>query len=224
MYRAIELKNVKARGWVYHYLQNQANGMTGHLDEVISPFCRKYWDAENMGTTESGEAFLGGMTDAAGSSSWVFYEQTGYWIDGMVRCAQLLDDEDLLKKAKSKIYAPLLKADADGYIGPSVLKDGLVWAHTVYFRSWIAEYEATGDERILDALKKHFLRVPLKDVYEKNHYKRTVAVRNIADIEIALWIYEKTGDIRFLKMSEESYKKFNKIYENDRNSPIIVRR
>ena len=218
MWNALELKNIKAKGWIYQYLKNQANGMTGHLDEVISPFSTKYWDAEDLDRTDYEEVFLGGMTDIGGVDSWVYYEQTGYWIDGMVRCAHLTDDAYLLDKIKAKVYSPLEKADEDGYIGPSLLKDGMVWAHTIYFRSWMAEYEATGDERILDALKKHFLRVPLKDVYGKNHDVRIMTVRDIADIEIALWIYEKTGDKRFLKMSEDSYRKFNKNYQNDRGT------
>ena len=53
--------------------------------------------------------------------------------------------------------------DADGYIGPSFLKDGMLWAHSVYFRALIAEYEATGDGRILEALKNHYIRADLKE-------------------------------------------------------------
>lgn len=221
MYRAIELKNVKAKGWAAEFLKTQSSGMTGHLDEVIDPFCIKYWDAEDYSVTEGGNAFLGGISEDAheeveGIAQWVYYEQTGYWIDGMVRCAHLIDDEWLYEKVKPKLYRPVENPDKDGYMGPLMLKDDMVWAHTIYFRSLMAEYEATGKEEILEALKNHFLRVPLKDVYDKNEDVRIMTVRDVADIEIALWIYEKTGDKRFLTMSEESYKRFNKIYEKDR--------
>ena len=47
-----------------------------------------------------------------------------------------------------------------------------------------------------------------------------MTVRDIADIEIALWIYEKTGDRRFLEMSEKSYERFNKLYSNDRGCAL----
>lgn len=221
MYREIELKGIKAKGWAAEFLKTQSSGMTGHLDEVIDPFCIKYWDSEDYSVTEGGKSFLGGISEDAteeveGIDQWVFYEQTGYWIDGMVRCAHLIDDEWLYEKVKPKLYMPIQKADADGYMGPLLLKDGMVWAHTIYFRSLMAEYEATEKEEILEALKKHFLRVPLKDVYHKNHDVRIMTVRDVADIEIALWIYDKSGDKRFLTMAEESYKRFNKIYEKDR--------
>lgn len=222
MYNAVELKNIKAKGWAAEYLKNQSSGLTGHLDEVIHPFCVKYWDSEDLSVTEGGDAFLGGLDakDVEGVGQWVFYEQTGYWIDGMVRCAHLIDDEWLYEKVKPKLYMPVKNADKDGYIGPLLLKDGMVWAHTIYFRSLMAEYEKTGNEEILEALKNHFLRVPLKDVFDKNDDVRIMTVRDIADIEIALWIYEKTGDRRFLVMSEESYERFNKIYSNDRGCAL----
>ena len=89
MYNAVELKNIKATGWAAEYLKTQSGGLTGHLDEVIDPFCVKYWDSEDFSVTEGGDAFLGGLDvkEVEGIDQWVFYEQTGYWIDGMVRCA-----------------------------------------------------------------------------------------------------------------------------------------
>lgn len=217
MYRLIDLKNIKAKGWAAEYLKTQSNGMTGHLDEVIEPFCTKYWDSENLKVTEGETVFLGGMDtdEVEGIDKWVFYEQTGYWIDGMVKCAHLIDDDWLYEKVKPKLYSPLEKTDDDGYVGPLLMKDGMTWAHTVYFRSLMAEYEATGDDRILKALEKHFLRVPLKDVYDKNDDVRIMTVRDVADIETALWIYGKTGDVRFLTMAEESYERFNELYSDD---------
>lgn len=216
MFRSIELKNIKARGWAAEFLRTQASGMTGHLDEVIAPFCTKYWDSEDKDAVSGEDAFLGGMTDVEGIDKWVFFEQTGYWIDGMVRCAHLIGDERLYEKVRPKLYLPIAHADPDGYIGPHFLKDGMVWAHAVYFRALEAEYEATGDGRILEALRKHFLRAPLKDVYVKNKDSRIMTVRDVSDIETALWIYGQTGEKAFLTMAEESYRRFNKLYANDR--------
>jgi DUF1680 family protein len=137
----------------------------------------------------------------------------------MVRVGYLADCENLVKKARSKIYPVIENADADGYLGPDFLKDGLVWSHAVYFRALTALYTATKDEKVLEALKKHFLRVPLADVFDKQKdYFPVLYVRDIADIETALWIYGQTGDKRFLAMAEDSYAVFNEVFKDDTNA------
>ena len=142
------------------------------------------------------------------------YEQNGYWIDGMVKAGWLIDDQDLITKAESKILPEIENADNDGYIGPSFLKNGLTWAHAVYFRSLIAEYTATGNQKILDALAKHFKRRPLSKSYEKNDL-RIISVRNSAEIETVLWLYGQTKDEYFLTEAEKSYEEFNRRFSDD---------
>lgn len=213
-YKELDLKQIKAKGWVHNYLNQQMNGLTGNLDRVGEPFSGKYWNNPKGKKQDfSDDYFLGAMN--VDDDAWVPFEQTGYWIDGMVRAGYLNDNEELIKKAKDIIYHVIDNADDDGYLGPDFLKNGLTWAHTVFFRSLIALYTAKKDERILNALKKHFLRRPLADVYETYKGFRMIAVRNVADIEIALWIYGQTNDVQFLKMAEKSYELFNGIYSND---------
>ena len=101
----------------------------------------------------SDEYFLGAMN--VNDDAWVPFEQTGYWIDGMVRAGFLNNDEKLIQRAKDVIYQVIDNHDEDGYLGPDFLKNGLTWSHAVFFRSLIALYTATKDEKILNALKKH---------------------------------------------------------------------
>ena len=136
----------------------------------------------------------------------------------MIRCGWLIDDKKLIAYAEGKIYPAIENADSDGYIGPAFLKDGMLWAHSVYFRALIAEYEATGNECILQALKKHYLRVPIKERIQIPSGTRIIAVRDIAAIECALWLYGETKDKRFLEMSEEAYAVFNTVYSDDSNA------
>lgn len=216
MYQEIPLSNVRAQGWVRNYLQTQANGMTGCLDRLGEPFSGTYWGESDPGAVAETSRFLGGLNSK--NDAWVPYEQTGYWIDGMVRVGHLIDDGKLLEKVKPMIDNPIRFADEDGYIGPAFLKDGMVWAHSVYFRSLMAQYAATGDRKILEAMKKHFLRVPLKDVYRKRDDWRGITVRDVCDVEAALWIYGETGDKRFLNMAEDTYREFNRLFEHDRGT------
>ena len=213
MWQELNFSEIKAKGWIKKYLETQARGMTGEMDKIGKPFSLRTWGSRNETDNEGYEAFVGGMvTDM---DSWVPYEQTGYWIDGTIRAGRLIDNEKLIKLAGSRIYPQIACAHEDGYLGPDFLKGSMTWAHAVYLRALMAEYTATGDEKILEALKKHFLARPLKDVYHNVKSVRIIGVRNVADIEVALWIYGQTKDERFLQMAEESYEEWNRIYEDD---------
>ena len=217
--RETDLSNVKASGWIKRYLDTQAKGLTGNMDKIGGPFVDQYWGnyaAKNM--ENEADVFLGGMK--AEKVSWVPFEQTAYWIDGMIRCGYLSENKELTEKAKKIIYDAIETADQDGYIGPVFLKDDTVWAHAVFFRAMMAEYTASHNEEVLEALKKHFLRAPLSDVYDKYTGGATIGMRNVADIEIALWIYGETGEARFLHMAEESYERFNEKYYDDKDAPL----
>lgn len=216
MYKEIELNQIHAKGWIKEFLKTQANGITGHLEQLGEPFSGVYWDEENVDAMHQKTRFLGGLNSK--NDAWVPYEQTGYWIDGMVRTGHLIEDQELLKKSAPKVYNPVKYAHDDGFLGPAFLKDNMTWAHSVWFRALMAEYSATKDESLLEALKKHLLRVPLKDVYAKRDDLKIITVRDVCDIEAALWVYGQTGDRRFLQMAEESYLEFNRLFENDRGS------
>ena len=217
MIHELKLCELKAEGWIKRFLETQANGLTGNMGKIGKPFVAKYWEGEKDIVVGEDENFLGGLNCV--DDAWTPFEQNAYWIDGMIRCGWLIEDQDLISYAESKIYPAIENADADGYIGPSFLKDGMLWAHSVYFRALMAEYEATGDGRILEALKRHYLRADLKDRIKSPSGARIVAVRDISAIECALWLYGKTKDKRFLEMSEEAYAAFNEIYSDDSGAP-----
>ena len=219
MFNELNLSDIKAKGWALEYLNTQAEGMTGHIGETGTPFAEPTWE----GKTRVGgdvENFLGGINSK--DDGWVPFEQNGYWIDGAVRAGWLADNEMLKKLAAGKIYPAIEQADEDGFIGPRFLRNGISWQHAVYFRALIAEYTATKDERILNAMKKHYLRRPITDVYDNVDW-RIISVRNVVDVEILLWIYGESNDKRFLEMAEASYAKFNEIFYDDSNAGLTER-
>ena len=215
MFREISLKNIKAKGWVLNFLRNQLNGLTGNIDKVGLPFSGKFWENIHMSPEDlPPDAFLGGII--AIDDAWVPFEQNGYWIDGLVRTGILVGDKNAIEKARTQIDPVVDNPDSEGYLGVNMLKDKITWAHSIYFRALTALYDATGEDKILQALKNHYLRVPLKDVFVKQKDSpRILYVRNIADIEVALWLYDKTSDKRFLDMAEDSYAVFNEIFIDD---------
>lgn len=59
----------------------------------------------------------------------------------------------------------------------------------------MAEYTATENSEILEAMKRHFLRRPITDAYEIQDL-RIIFVRQSAEIESVLWLCGQTRDKR----------------------------
>lgn len=189
------LSAIKPTGWVRNYLVTQKSGITGNLDLAGGyPFNLPTWSDTAK------------VVDDRAQSTWWPFEQTGYWIEGMIRTGRLLGDDFLIKKAKKYIDYPIENPSFDGFIGPSFLKEAGKtnrWAHVVYFRALMTEYEAMGNRKIIDAIYRHLLFD--LDSYPYRH------VREMGIIESMLWTYEHTGDENLLRRAEEIFIEGNKI-------------
>ena len=174
----IKTKDIKPNGWLAEYLERQISGLTGNIEKAGSPF-----------NTE--ESVWASKTNA---TEWYPYEQQGYWIDGALRTAYEVDNAPLKQKVRDILYKSIELAEKDGgYIGPDCLKPEKVegyrkqkyirWPHSVYFRALMAEYENTGDEKILEALCNHYKN-------DEFFYRG----RNVCSVECLAWLYKKTGD------------------------------
>ncbi len=196
-FKQVPVKEIKPNGWLRRYLLNQRNGLTGHLEEAGYPFNAAGWGKK-----------------VADSSSWWPYEQTGYWIDGMITAGYLLNDSLLLGKAKDKIYPVLKETGSDHFIGPNYLKkrkNKHRWVHTVYFRALMREYVASGDQMILQKMKNFYLYQDEKNFYE---------IRDQLNIENILWIYQQTGDTTLYKLAAGIYDKIN--YQGLLDRPVTA--
>ena len=75
-------------GWLKEILVRQDNGLSSHPEAMSYPFDSKLWVGELKRDMESRGA------------DWWRYEQTAYYVDGLMRLGYLLDDEKLLSVAK----------------------------------------------------------------------------------------------------------------------------
>jgi len=188
-FHEMPLSAIQPEGWLRVYLEKQCQGLTGHLEAAGYPFNTQGWSAPLV----EGESF----------QSWWPYEQNGYWIDGMIRCGYLLRDNFLIEKAKAHIDYVLTNADDDGYLGPAIMKDpsdNNRWSHAVFFRALMAQYSATGDDRIVPALAKHYLSGTAPHSYG----------RNVCNVEEILWTYERTEDPKLLEHALDAYQGYNR--------------
>lgn len=189
VFKEAPITSINPQGWMRSMLKTQRDGLTGHIQVAGDPFDKDGW----------------GPPGQKKMTEWAQYEQTGYWADGALRTGYLIGDESLKKKVKDWIYYQVEHPDKDGFIGPKDIS--FLWPEVVFFRAVMAEYQATKDVKILNALKKNY-RSPKYDTFsseEGDFFKD----RLILHIEMLCWIYEQTGDRFFLDKSEKTYQQFN---------------
>ena len=135
-------KEIKPSGWLKKQLEIQANGLSGNLDKV-------WRDVRDS-------AWIGG--DAEG------WERVPYWLDGFIPLAYLLEDEDLISRAKRYIDAILAQQKESGWICPcsdEKIPTYDTWAVLLITKVLTVYYDCSGDERIPDVIYR-----TLKNYYE----------------------------------------------------------
>lgn len=176
-----KIAEVTPKGWLKEFLERQATGMTGHPEALSYPYNTCLW----AGTLDRN-------TDSYGSDWWR-YEQTAYYTDGLLRLGYLIDDEELVEKGRAGIEYTLSNASEEGELGQKGFWGR--WPFAVFFRAMQAEYEATGDRRIVDALERHYMYIIESGEHIGSFREgQRQPWRNILTIEGMLWTYSKTGN------------------------------
>ncbi|WP_111708261.1 beta-L-arabinofuranosidase domain-containing protein [Lutibacter citreus] len=174
------LTSISPQGWIQEFLQKQAKGLGGNPSISGYPFNTKMW-MEDIRIPEGHP----GM-------EWWPYEQTGYYVDGILRAGYLVNDSLLIKKAEKNINFTLSNVNNEGIIGFNDTDD---WSRTVFFRAIMAEYNVTKNPKILDKLTAHFLQK--KRLFNEG--------RGLLSIEQILWLYQQTNDKRLLQLAKNSF-------------------
>lgn len=173
-FEELPLTAIEPRGWLRQYLVNQRDGLTGHLETAGYPFDTIGWAGATIPNNTSIE-------------DWWPYEQNAYWVDGMIRCGRLLRDDFLIAKARRSIDYVLAHPAPNGYLGPLLTPTSAEmnrWIHVVFFRALMAEFSATGDRRIVEAVRRHYQADDIT----------FAGSRDSLNIEAMLWAYRLTGD------------------------------
>ncbi|MBQ3084670.1 MAG: glycoside hydrolase family 127 protein [Clostridia bacterium] len=133
---------IKPAGWLKRQLEIQAEGLSGNLDKVWPDVRDSAW--------------IGGPCEG--------WERVPYWLDGFIPLAYLLENEDMIARAKKYIDAILERQWEDGWICPCTaekIPTYDTWAVLLITKVLVVYYECSKDERIPAALYK-----ALKNYYD----------------------------------------------------------
>lgn len=130
-------KEIKPQGWLKRQLEIQAEGLSGNLDKV-------WRDVKDS-------AWIGGTAEG--------WERVPYWLDGFIPLAYLLENEDMIARAKKYIDAIISFQQPDGWICPCKTEEIATydtWAVLLIGKVLTGYYACSGDERIPNVIYKVF--------------------------------------------------------------------
>lgn len=133
---------IKPTGWLYNQLKIQAEGLSGNLDKIWPDVRDSAW--------------IGGEREG--------WERVPYWLDGFIPLAYLLDDEDMINRAKKYIYGIIDRQADDGWICPCSEDERSkydTWAVLLITKVLTVYYNCSNDENIPGVIYK-----VLKNYYE----------------------------------------------------------
>ena len=126
---------IKPCGWLKRQLEIQAEGLCGNLDKI-------WRDVRDS-------AWIGGNGD-----NW---ERVPCWLDGFVPLAYLLENEDMIARAKRYIDIIIERQREDGWICPCKEEEIVTydtWAIQLMSKTLTVYYECSKDERIPNVIYK----------------------------------------------------------------------
>lgn len=197
VYHELPLGAIQPDGWLKHQLQIMRNGTSGHLDEVYAKIGKD-------------NGWLGGTGDA--------WEETPYWLDGAVPLAWLLKDVTLQKKVKKYIDWVIEHQRLSGYFGGitkyELQNDTAVtvrnvkeagddwWPKMVMLKVMKQYYQATGDQRVIDFMKRYFqFQINTLKNAPLGQWTEWATSRGTENVMMAQWLFQITKDESLLELA-----------------------
>jgi len=176
-FEPLPLGAVRPAGWLRRQLEIQADGLTGHIEEI--------WP--DLGP-DSG--WLGGTGE-----SW---ERGPYYLDGLVPLAHLLGDASLIARAQKWIEWMLGSQRPDGQFGPANNDDW--WPRMVAAKVLQQHAEATGDDRVLPFLERYF-EYQLRELPSRP-LDDWAAARAAENVLAVAWVHERAPREEWIELTE----------------------
>ncbi|WP_018548875.1 RICIN domain-containing protein [Streptomyces sp. LaPpAH-108] len=180
--------SITARGWLAGQLRLQLDGLFGRYEQRshFLDFTTTGWvHPENPG-----------------------WEELPYWLRGYVPLAIATGDEHALANSRRWIDAVLATQQADGFFGPRSLRTSLdggpdFWPFLPLLMALRTWEEYSGDTRIVPFLTRFltFMNAQGKGAFDHSW----VSYRWGDGLDIALWLYDRTGDGFLLDLADKMH-------------------
>jgi hypothetical protein len=184
-FRPLPLGSIKPQGWLLRQLQQQRDGLTGHLDEFWPDVADSQW--------------FGGKAEG--------WERAPYWLDGAIPLAWLLDDQPFKTRLTKHVDHIVTHQRADGWYGPypgdASAKPYDLWAILLANKVLAQYHEATGDARVLKAVVANLKavhaalgRTPLFDWGRFRWFEGLVAIFHVYERTREAWLLDLARRLR----------------------------
>ena len=172
-YSFFTTNELKPTGWLTKQLRIQADGLCGNLDKVWPDVRDSAW--------------IGGTCEG--------WERVPYWLDGFIPLAYLLEDEDMIARAKKYIDAIISFQNDDGWICPCSQDNRAnydTWAVLLITKVLALYADCSNDERIPEVILK-CLKQFSKHI-NGNTLRNWGAARWFEGLIAIYWLYERTHE------------------------------
>lgn len=166
-FRPFEARQVVIGGWVADQMRTDlATGFVGHLDRLAPDLLvdDDIFGADRLtaGVIAKDLGALSDDTEWTAQFLWWNAETQGNWRDGWLRHCMAVGNASDRDAARAWVERILATQDADGYLGiyapdlrfPERGEHGELWAQAVLFRALLGYHGHTGDERVLEAVRR----------------------------------------------------------------------
>ena len=173
-------RDIKPTGWLKRQLEIQAEGLSGHLDEMWPSIRDSKW--------------IGGDNEG--------WERFPYWLDGFIPLAYLLEDENMISRAEKYMDAIIANQEDDGWICPCSKDERRwydIWAVYLICKVLTVYADCSGDKKAETAVYK-----TLKNLYERVRSESLfdwAAARWPECLVSICWLYEKYPEEWLLDMA-----------------------
>ncbi|HTQ09472.1 MAG TPA: beta-L-arabinofuranosidase domain-containing protein, partial [Fimbriimonadaceae bacterium] len=193
-FRKLPVGTIKPLGWVRKQLELEADGFTGHLEE-ISPFLKR---ENNAWLSPTGE----------GEHGW---EEVPYWLKGFGDLGYVLGDKRIIDDAKFWLDHVMAGQREDGWLGPQsnlVNNNGKpdMWPNMPMLFALQSYYEYSHDKRVLDVMNRYFKwQLALReDEFYLSYWERQRGGDNMASV---FWLYNLTGEPWLLDLARKIHRR-----------------
>ncbi len=182
--------SVQPRGWIQKWLGRQAEGLTGHPENMSYPYdtCMYAGYIPRPRTTN------------IWWKAWWPYEQSAYFVDATTRLSWLIDDSSITARRDANLDFILAHSSGTNFGGSTAC-----WPNAVVGRALMAQFSATSDPRIA-AIMQNWLLGSADEISQGG--------RSGVNFEEAFYLYGLTGDPRLLDLGRKIYEG----YLHDTNS------